>query len=674
MHNTDPETIVNPGADSRVLYMTECQKTLKEQLQGKTLNYDSSLPLLNNISTDEITPGWACFWYDETLANFVYRGLRSPVFNDGDFAAFRPDVLVSGLSKGCGSSREHAPYAEKVAGVKIIVAKSLEKIYEQNCRNIGLLTTTDFSILNLIESGSPVPLSFFLKGLNEVNRDIVLSGGLLPYSRRRLAGSLPLSEKKKRADTPQTLVEKIISRHVITDPATGATGVSSVEPGETVFCRTDVRFSHEYVTAMAKSLYEEAFGFDTKVKDPESVFVFRDHLSLLSSVMSDNLKEKGCLKQASRLAIIQKEFASKHSLTLYGEVREGGSEAICHNAILEDIGLPSQLIIGTDSHTCTAGALGCFAFGVGTTDIANSWFTKDVQVKVPETVRIELKNTLKPDTTAKDLMLFILSLPYIKEGHGIGKVLEFAGDGLACLNVDERATLTNLAVEAGAFTGIVAPDQLTIDYIRKNRPKISEAMLKDTLMTSDPDANFDHTIEVDLSSIGPFIALPGDPRNGVQAWEHLINKPDGIKIDIAYGGSCTGGKPSDMDMYAKVLSNGLRNGMKVPEHVSFYIQCGSQKVKKYVEDQGYDKVFQAAGARLINPSCGACINAGPGVSKNKDQVTVSAINRNFNGRSGPGQVYLGSPYVVAASALAGQITTPQILFREGSGFSQTKDF
>jgi 3-isopropylmalate/(R)-2-methylmalate dehydratase large subunit len=168
---------------------------------------------------------------------------------------------------------------------------------------------------------------------------------------------------------------------------------------------------------------------------------------------------------------------------------------------------------------------------------------------------------------------------------------------------------------------------------------------------SDEGAEYVKVIEIDASALRPMIALPGDPGNGMNVEE--LEEP--VRIDIAYAGSCTAGKKEDMDMYARVLREAAERGERKPEHVQFYIQCGSQEVFRYCVEQGYDRLFEAVGATLIEPSCGACINAGPGVSRRPTDVTISAINRNFPGRSGPGQLYLASPYTVAASAVAGRI-------------------
>jgi 3-isopropylmalate/(R)-2-methylmalate dehydratase large subunit len=332
-----------------------------------------------------------------------------------------------------------------------------------------------------------------------------------------------------------------------------------------------------------------------------------------------------------------------------------GSEAICHNKVVEEIALPGQLVAGTDSHTCMAGALGCFAFGVGSTDMANAWFTKDVRVTVPETARFVLRGKLRDGVCAKDVMLHILSQPFFKTSAGIGKVLEFAGDGVRGMALDERATLTNMAVEAGGFTGIIEADEVVVDYLVKQRGLRADEV-RARIVKADAGAAYLATFDIDLGAIAPMVALPGDPRNGIPL--AALREKGAVRIDIAYGGSCTGGKKADMDMYADVLARAVKSGKRVAEGVHLYIQFGSQDIRRYAEERGYMDVFAKAGAELVDPSCGACIKAGPGVSDSPDQVTVSSQNRNFPGRSGPGKVYLASPLVVAASAIAGCIAGP----------------
>ncbi|HZI48909.1 MAG TPA: aconitase family protein, partial [Pyrinomonadaceae bacterium] len=414
--------------EGRILFLTEDTSLIRRQLEtggdeaqaleaelAKRLASDD-LPLMSNISTDEITPGWVCFYYDETLGDYVYVGMRDAAVKKDEVKKGRFAVVVSGLSKGCGSSRETAPYAEKAAGIKLVIAKSIEKIYGQNSQNIGLLTSTDFGLIDRIRRGEEIALDEFTRGLDPISQNIVEYGGLFNYNKARLAGEIapPAAESVPSASAdgsgarrrPMNIVEKIIARHAFVKA--GTIGVESVKPGDALFAVADVRFSHEYVTPMAASLFTHALGNDAKITEPQSVYAFRDHLTFLGKVMSPKHREMGLLEKAEGLATTQESFTERQGIKLYGENPEGGSEAICHNAVVEDLALPGQIVIGTDSHTCMAGVLGCFAFGVGSTDMANSWYTKDIRIRVPETVKYVLKGKKRSDVAAKDVMLVIL--------------------------------------------------------------------------------------------------------------------------------------------------------------------------------------------------------------------------------------------------------------------------
>lgn len=648
----------------KVLYLTEDLDLLRAQLEGRVvLTYDPARKLIDNISTDELTPGWVCYYYDETLARYCLVGLRGGVITKDAIKQGGFQVIVSGRSKGCGSSRETAPYSELGAGIELVVAQSIEKIYGQNAENIGLLTTTDFSILERLERGEAIDREEFTRGRDPISADIVRHGGLFAYNRSRMAGEVspPAIATPAR---PMTLCEKIIAAHAVVDAKTGQLGVAAVQPGDALFVRTDVRFSHEYVTPMAEALFREGIGPDAKVTEPESVFAFRDHLTFLDQVMPAAHLKMGLREQAHSLATVQQSFAEKQGVKLYGEVhRDGklvGSEGICHNKVIEEIALPGQLVAGTDSHTCMAGSLGCFAFGVGSTDMANAWYTRDIRVKVPESVRFVLRGRPPAGVCAKDVMLHILAQDFFKSGQGIGKVLEFAGDGVTSLPLDERSTLTNMAVEAGGFTGIIEADDVVVDYLVKQRG-LDAAAVRPRIVRADPGAQYLATFDIDLTKLEPMVATPGDPRNGVPLRSLAATTQEPTRINIAYGGSCTGGKKADMDMYAAVLKAAVDKQRRVAPGVRLFIQFGSQDIRRYAESRGYIDVFEKAGAELIDPSCGACIKAGPGVSESPDEVTVSAINRNFPGRSGPGKVYLASPLVVAASAIVGHIAGPEAI-------------
>jgi 3-isopropylmalate/(R)-2-methylmalate dehydratase large subunit len=649
-----PDQVVLRG---RILFLAEDADLVRRQLEGQDVDWHPATRLRDNISTDEITPAYICYYYDETLGDFPYLGLKC----GDEFPITRGSVKrggfvasVSGKRRGKGSSREQSPYAEMCAGIKLVVAENIERIYRENCQNLGVLATTDFSIIDKVRRGEAIPLSAFTAGEGEITRGIIEYGGLFNFNVARLQGKVALSPP----DTPphpMTLGEKIIARHWVVDPSKGKIGVPAVKPGDEGFVVTDIRFSHEYVTPMAAIFFEQLVGQDEKVHDPGSILMFRDHLTFLGEAMTPERVKEGLLDVALELEKKQRAFAEKQGIRLYGELRLGhhGSEAICHSKILEGHAEPGMVIIGSDSHTPHAGAVGCVAFGVGTTAIFNSWITKDVRLTVPETVKVVVRGRKPDNVTAKDFMLEILRHPYVKSGRAIGKLVEYCGDAVESLSVDERATMTNMTAEVGGFTGYVAPDEKTVAYLMEYRALTRDAAERLCRgLTSDAGAEYCQVIEIDASAIRPLIALPGDPGNG----RSIAEVAERVKVDIAYAGSCTAGKKEDMDMYARVLEEAAERGERVAPWVRFYIQCGSQDVKRYCEARGYLELFRKVGATFLEPSCGACINAGPGVSKTGDEVTISAINRNFPGRSGPGQLYLANPYTVAASAIAGYIT------------------
>jgi len=648
----------------RILFLTEDPELIRRQLAGEDLPWDTKNPsnnpkLRDDISTDEITPAHYCFYFDETLGEIPYLGLKcgavTPI-GRGDVKRGGFVCAVSGKRRGKGSSREQSPYAEMCAGIRVVIAENIERIYKQNCQNLGLLTSTDFSLIDRIHSGEEIPLVEFTAGEDEITRQVIEYGGLFPFNVARMQGKVflpPIEDagRSARATRAMTVAEKIFARHMLNE--NGDVGVPAVRPGDTGFARADLRFSHEYVTPMAAIFFEHYVGKDAKVNDPSSIIFFRDHLTFLDEVISEEKKKLGLLDLATQLKLKQQDFGRKQGIKLHGELTDRkGSEGICHSIVLETYALPGQLNIGSDSHTPHVGAIGCVAFGIGTTDVFNSWITKDVRVKVPESVKIMIRGRKHPNVTAKDFILKILSLDYVRTGKALAKVMEYAGEAIEDLSVDERATMTNMAAEIGGFTGIVAPDKKAVDFLVERRGmdrRQAEQMIEG--LYSDPGARYAHVIELDAAEITPMVATPGDPGNGKYIRD--LNTP--VPVEIAYGGTCTAGKNEDMDMYASVLADALKRGKRVADSVKFYIQFGSQETRDYCVRRGYLDIFRKSGAQVIEPSCGACINAGPGVSTRPDQIVISAQNRNFPGRSGPGQMYLASPLTVAASAVAGYI-------------------
>ncbi len=647
-----PSTVRLQG---RILFLTEDPDLIRRQLAGEDLEWDPSIPLRSDISTDEITPGWVCYHFDEKLGEYPYVGLLC----GGELPIGRHDVKnggfvcsVSGKRRGKGSSREASPYAEQAAGIRVVIGENIERIYGENCANIGLLASTDFSLIDKIRRGDEIPLEAFIGDTGQIQRDIIEYGGLLEYAVARLRGLVTVPDVATPADRPQTIGEKVMARHWVADAAAETLGVPAVKPGDTGFIRTDLRFSHEYVTPMAATFWQD-FAGDAGLNDTDSILFFRDHLAFLDEVITEERKTAGLLDAAHALHDRQREFAAAKGVRLHGELPDRtGSEGICHIMVQDRYALPGQVIIGSDSHTPHVGALGALAFGVGTSAIVNAWATRDVRLEVPESIRIHITGELQPGVTAKDLMIEILRHPTVKSGEAIARIIEYTGSTVEALGIDERVTLTNMAAEVGGFTGIIAPDEKTIEWIANIRgiPADGIRALCEGL-ASDPGAEYAATIEIDASRLEPMVATPGDPGNGVP----ISELPENIVLDLVFVGSCTGAKRDDFDMYAAVARDAVAAGRRVPESVKAYTQYGSVDVEAYCIEQGYDELFRKLGFEVLAPGCGACINAGPGVSTSPDQVTISSINRNFPGRSGPGHVYLASPLTCIASAIEGRV-------------------
>jgi 3-isopropylmalate/(R)-2-methylmalate dehydratase large subunit len=641
------------GAAPRILFLAQSAAAVRAQLAGERLTLAAAGPLRDDISTDEISPVRIMSHYDEKLARFPYTGFtvegeRPIAVGAVQAAGFQ--VVVGGRRYGKGSSREHSPSAEKLAGVRLVIAESFERIYRQNADNIGLFTSTDFSLIERLQRGEAIPVAELVAGRDALAAAILQSGGLLRFGQQHLRAATPVAARPDAR--PRTLFEKIVQRHLLHTPVTP----DAPAPGEGCFVRADWRFIHEYYTGMASHMLHAAFGRPLALHEKDRIVVFEDHMTYVEE--SPAHVGSPLLPNVHAMCAAQRAFAADYQLRQHRTLTEeearnddGGHVAgISHAMMAEHYALPGQLVAGTDSHTPHSGALGCFAFGVGTTDMANAFVTGAVRLTMAKVLRIELDGTLPAGVAAKDIALHLLQLPTIRAGGGVGQVFEFAGPVLRALATDERATLTNMTAELGGLTGIVEPDEETVRFLRERRG-IDFAL--EPWMRSDPGAAYSEVIRVDCSALSPMVARPGDPGNGVA----LREVKERVRIDIAYGGSCTAGKREDFDQYHAVLAWGLEHGLRVPPHVQLLLQYGTTAVRDYCVARGYDRTFAAAGARILQPSCGACANCGPGSSTDAGQVTVSAINRNFPGRSGPGQVWLASPATVMASALAGELAS-----------------
>lgn len=635
----------------RILFLCDDPQKIDAQFAGKTLTLDQARPLRDNVSTDEMTPQTVCLLFDERIGAgllLAYQaGDRNPVtrnaIKDGGFS-----TIVGGKRYGKGSSREHSPLAHVSAGIRLVIAESFERIFRQNCDNLGLFTSSDFGLIARIQSGETISVEEIVGGREVLAAALLRCGGLLAYGKQRGSAISAASTVVRTAvpaavaAAPQTLVEKILARHAA-DPA------RPLNRGEGGFVRADWRFSIEYYTGMIAHLLHGNFERPVAMHERDKILLFEDHLTFAHR--SPIHVRNGLLPGVKGLSQAHQDFAAEYGLRNHGYLPGGeGSEGICHALMAEKYALPGQVVVGTDSHTTHSGALGCLAFGVGSTDMAFSMVYGTIRLTVPQTLRIELNGLLPAGVTAKDLALHLLARPDIRSGAGVGKVFEFAGKAIAELSTDERATLTNMAAELGGFTGIIAPDEETLRFLRERRGIDFEL---EPWMHGDEGAAYAALIAVDCSKLTPMVARPGDPGNGIA----LADLRERVKVDIAYGGSCTAGKREDFDQYHAVLAWAAGRGLRAAPGVKLYLQFGTMAVRDYCIERGYLQAFEHVGAQMLVPSCGACAGGGPGSSTRAGEVTVSAINRNFPGRSGPGAVWLASPPTVAASAIAGELVS-----------------
>ena len=644
---------LTPG--KRVLFLTKDLELIRRQLyEGLDLRMvDLKVgDLLDDINTDVMTPAWVCFDHDPAViaenayAGLVHEGRR--VFEprallDGGFEA-----IVSGHRKGTGSSRETAAQCERWSGIRIVIAASFAPIHARNNINLGQLMG-DYGMLERLQSGESISLNEFTSEYDPVTKLIIENGGILPFAKNLKEGDISLPELKTEP-RPMTMVEKMIANKLL-----GQNGTARyVKPGDAVLSQVDGGYSHEFTTAQVHEFLKQEYGNDYSLPNPSKYAVFEDHLLYATGVPRfGRFTEK-----IQTLRDMQNVFQQHTGVRDYS-AEDGVSPGICHQVAREEFIDVGDFIQATDSHTCMGGATNALAYGVGSTEYANLVHNQFAFVQVPESIRFELVGNLDPGCTAKDVILHIL-WKYAAESETLDRSMEFGGPGLAGLSMDERATLCNMATECSAKTGICEPDSLTVDWLMNRRSGLSEAEVRNAFVLPDEGAEYHggvHTI--DLTQIRPMVAHPGKPDEGIPSDPTngaYIDEIGEVRIDIAYAGSCTAGKDDDFAYYAQVTEAALEADLVIPEGVDCYIQFGSKTVKSLSEKNGWSEMFERAGIKLIDPGCGACIGAGPGISDDAEQVTISAINRNYQGRSGPGKLYLASPLTVMASAFVGKIT------------------
>lgn len=414
-----------------------------------------------------------------------------------------------------------------------------------------------------------------------------------------------------------TMTEKILAKHA---------GIDVVKPGQLINCKLDMVLANDVTAPPAIKEFEK---IGKPVFDNTKIALVPDHFT-----PNKDIKSAG-------LAKIVRDFAHKHNIVNYFEIGCVGIEHV----ILPEKGIvaPGMVTIGADSHTCTYGALGGFSTGVGSTDLGVALATGEAWFKVPETIKVNITGKKPKYICGKDVMLTLIGM--IGVDGALYKALEFAGEGVKELNMTDRLTIANMAIEAGAKNGIFPVDDETLNYIKDRVTKPYE------IVEADSDATYCQTVEINLSELKPVVAFPHLPEN-----THTVESiKEPITIDQVVIGSCTNGRLEDLAIAASILK-----GHKVHPNVRCIIIPGSQQVYLDAIHNGYVDTFIEAGAAVSTPTCGPCLGAHMGIMTAGERC-VSTTNRNFRGRMGhvDSEVYLASPYVAAASAILGKIATPE---------------
>ncbi len=433
--------------------------------------------------------------------------------------------------------------------------------------------------------------------------------------------------------SPMTLTEKILARHA---------GRDVVRPDDNIWVDIDILMTHDVCGPGTIGVFKQHFGKNAKVWDRDKVVIIPDHYIFTED------------KMANRNVDVLRQFAAEQNLPHYYDVGSDRYKGVCHIALPEEGHTrPGEILLGTDSHTCTAGAFGEFATGIGNTDAGFVMGTGKLWLKAPPTMRFVFTGKMPPYLMAKDLILAVIG--DIGCDGATYRAMEFDGDGVYNLNIEERMTLCNMVIEAGGKNGVIAPDQVTLDYVNaRNRSKKAYTVVK-----SDPGAQFISERVYDVSKLRPVVAQPHSPDNRA-----YVDEVSGTKLDRAYIGSCTGGKMTDFRAAAGVLEG------KEVKIDTFVVPATSEIARilktEMLNGKTLEQVFLAAGAKIGEPSCAACLG-GPSDTfgrLNQAMSCISTTNRNYPGRMGhkEARVYLASPLTVAASALTGVISDPRVYF------------
>ncbi len=616
----------------------------------------------DDINTDDVIPAW-------TLQESTERGFFAQYAFEKYDAEFvnrckqtDKNIVVAGKNFACGSSREQAVYALQGNNIVAVIAESYPDIFYRNSLNNGLvlITLPDTSIFKVndeiaidlenktitINNGKTINFE-----MDDRDRNIFMQGGVIGRIRNdvesKIKGEIKLSvhytDTEVKYSKPKTIAEKIISEHLGYE----------VNPGDKIErLPIDILFFNEVIAPPAITEFINNFsdiykkhGQKVKVFDPERIFLIPDHTVPSSSVaVSEGID-------------LMERFAAEQGIKCYKE-----GDGIEHVVLIEDgYIVPGEIILGTDSHTCTNGALNTFAFGIGTTDGTYALATGYIyDFIVPETIRINLHGELPSGVYSKDLILTIIG--QLGVDGAVKKVVEFGGPGLKNLSMDARTTIANMAVEMGGRTAIFEPDEILEKYVKER------AKFKYKFCMPDPDAQYVQVLDIEMSTIEPVVAFPHKPSNVTAiskideyiAKSQEINAVDfpaltDVKITDAFLGACTNGRYEDFVEAAKIIK-----GRKVHPFVNFVVIPASRKVYNRLLKEGILEIFAEAGANIESSNCGPCFGKHMGVV-GKGAKIISSSNRNYIGRMGSNEAYifLAAPSTVTAAAIAGEIVDPR---------------
>ena len=582
----------------------------------------------NDIDTDTIIPGKRGTIPDRNEMKKYAFELLKPEFG----STVQPgDILVAGTNFGCGSSREQAATVLSYNGVRCIIAKSFARIFFRNAFNNGILLLTCDQIQDVCEGGDIVTVdidaqtvsvngkTFKVGAVPENLYNIVANGGLIEDTRKRLAAGnvkmdiKPLSIEQCRKKG-YTMAEKILKKNA---------GKEHVAPGDIVITKPDMFMIHDiYTTYLLETMKD--IGAD-KIDDPDKVTIVWDHCMPTAVAKNDYDHYEAGLELAKT----------------YGIKKLHIGEGICHTIMHEaKYAKPGEIATATDSHTTTYGGAGNFCSGIGTAEMAAALITGELWFKVPEAIKIVLNGHLRDGVMSKDVILRILG--DIKADGGQYKSLEFTGPAAHEMSMEQRFTVANMALEAGAKCGLFEADEKTAEYYGMPLEDIDWVCVDD-------EAKYEKVLTYDVSELEPQLSCPQGVDN-----VHPISEVKGTKMDEVYLGSCTNGSIEDMEAAAKILK-----GRKVAKGLRFIVVPATNTIFKQAIERGYIKTFIEAGAVICHPCCGLCCGMPYGLMTDDERILLTA-NRNFIGRQGTKKTlsYLSSPTVAAATAVMGVVTDP----------------